>query len=643
MSIEKYSRMGGMALVALLVAILMLVGVGVNHIRDGGALDAEDQQLADFRADILPPPLFLVEAFANASIMAIHSDSYAINAKRLEELEQQFWQAERRWAQSTVDDELKARLSDNARKTGKAFWEEINLKLKPAARRGDDAATQASHRRLLQIYREHRSANDALVTQSEVLARDVMAENATTAAIVLGGACLSVLLVLGLFVVAYLAFRRRVLWPIYDTSETMRNLAAGDYDSGVTAVHRDDEIGTMTRAIETFRAALKADKVRSAAQSEVVETLSNALDRLAQGDLTHRVTNIPAGEHERLQEAFNASVAKLETMIGAVRSTAGGVRTSSDEIRAASEDLALRNEQQAASLEETAASVGETTSLTRKSAENAVAARNAIAQTHARATEGGVVVSKAVSAMSAIEQSSKEITQIIDVIDGIAFQTNLLALNAGVEAARAGEAGKGFAVVANEVRALAQRSADAARDIKALISKSTTHVGDGVGLVGETGTLLSEIVAQVGAVTTQVNEIAETAASQATNLEQVNAAVGSIDRMTQQNAAMVEEATAATRSLSNEAQRLGDLVAQFRVSGSGQAMAAFATPTPASITPFAPPAARPAAPAPAPVSRPVAAKLPPPPLVEGNLARKAAPAPAPSPALATDEDDWTEF
>lgn len=623
MTIEKYSRLGALALGGLVAILMLAVGAGMFHTTNGGAIDTQEQQLSDYRADILPPPLFLVEAFANASIMALHRDSYAINDERLARLEEQFWAAERKWAQSDINDGLKHGLSENARRTGKAFWDEVNLKLKPAARSGDQAAMLASHRRLLEIYRAHRGANDALVAQSEILSNEVDAENRLTTNLVLGGSVLAVLLVMATLAVAYLAFRRKVLWPIYMTAETMRDMAAGDHDAGITNQHREDEIGTMTRAIETFRAALKADKAHSANQQEVVETLSHALQRLADGDLTHRIEQMPAGEHERLRDAFNLSVGKLETMIGAVHTTVAGVRTGSDEIRAASEDLALRNEQQAASLEETAASVGAVTTLTRKSAENAVGAKQAIEETHKRATDGGEVVRKAVTAMGAIEQSAREITQIIDVIDGIAFQTNLLALNAGVEAARAGEAGKGFAVVANEVRALAQRSAEAARDIKALIDKSTAHVGDGVGLVGETGGLLAEIVEQIGAVTAQINDIAETAASQASNLEQVNVAVGTIDRMTQQNAAMVEQSTAATRSLSTEAQRLGELVAQFRVGTGGVAQVAAAMPS-------APAAPRRAAPA-ATARRTAAAPT------RGNLAVKA------QPAGVTDEEDWSEF
>ena len=190
--------------------------------------------------------------------------------------------------------------------------------------------------------------------------------------------------------------------------------------------------------------------------------------------------------------------------------------------------------------------------------------QRSIADVHHEAEEGGQVVRRAVAAMAAIEKSANEITQIIAVIDGIAFQTNLLALNAGVEAARAGDAGKGFAVVANEVRALAQRSADAAKDIKELIEASTTQVNDGVSLVGETGTLLDTILQRIGGVTVLTAEIAQSAESQSANLQHINASVGEMDRMTQQNAAMVEESTAAARNLADEANELTRMVDRFQ-------------------------------------------------------------------------------
>ena len=302
---------------------------------------------------------------------------------------------------------------------------------------------------------------------------------------------------------------------------------------------------------------------------KAMTTILAAMQALEDGQLDQKNASTGIEEVDSFGKVFNASVAKLETMIMAVRETANRVKTSSDEIRAATEDLELRNKQQAASLEETATSVGSTVVLTRQSADNASAAKNAIAQTQARVTEGACVVGKAVAAMGAIKKSAAEMTEIIDVMDGIAFQTNLLALNAGVEAARSGEAGKGFAVVASEVRVLAERSAEAAGNIKALIDKSTGHVGEGVNLVGETGGLLDEIVTQIGSVTAQVNDIAETTAEQAGHLEQVNLEIGAIDGMTQQNAAMVEEATAGTRNLSSEAERLIERVAQFQVGAGG--------------------------------------------------------------------------
>lgn len=324
-----------------------------------------------------------------------------------------------------------------------------------------------------------------------------------------------------------------------------------------------DDRGNVTRVVK-----IASDYT---ATRRGIDAILTGMQALEHGDLTHEIPASGAEEIDAISDAYNGSIAKLSQMIGTVRSTASSVQMSSDEIRGASEDLAQRNERQAASLAQTASLVSKTAELTRQAANSTQGAKDAIAQTYTHSTQGGAVVEQAVTAMGAIEQSAQEITQIIDLIDGIAFQTNLLALNAGVEAARAGDAGKGFAVVANEVRALAQRSADAARDINALISKSTSQVGDGVQSVGQAGSLLAEIANQIGAVTRQVEEIAEASAMQANNLEQVNASVGEIDGMTQQNAAMVEQSSAATRAQFEEAKQLAALVAQFEVSGTRSA------------------------------------------------------------------------
>ncbi|MGB3712144.1 MAG: methyl-accepting chemotaxis protein [Erythrobacter sp.] len=378
---------------------------------------------------------------------------------------------------------------------------------------------------------------------------------AATATIAITG-----ILLIAMIVVA----KDRICRPYVNTVVRMEGLARGDTETHIDYTDYKDCVGRMTTAMSVFRDNAEKVERSGAAQQRVVEKLSDGLVRLADGDLTVAINERMDPEYEALRESFNSSVARLADMIDQVRSSAGSVNTGANEIRAASDDLAMRNEQQAASLEETAAAMSQVTDLVKKSAGNAAEAQNSMNDAHREATNGGEVVTKAVAAMASIEKSAQEITQIIDVIDGIAFQTNLLALNAGVEAARAGDAGKGFAVVANEVRALAQRSADAARDIKELINASTQQVSDGVSLVGETGTLLEAIVDRVGGVSTQVADIAEMAASQASSLEQVNSSVGDMDRMTQQNAAMVEQSTAAARSLADEASELGRLVDQFR-------------------------------------------------------------------------------
>ncbi|HEY8616943.1 methyl-accepting chemotaxis protein [Phenylobacterium sp.] len=319
-------------------------------------------------------------------------------------------------------------------------------------------------------------------------------------------------------------------------------------------------------AVEAERAANEAQRGEAAERLEaVMSRLAEGLEALADGDLTVRLQGEFPPEYARVQGDFNAAITRLAQVVGVIIGTTSSIGAATGEIGQAADDLSKRTEQQAASLEQTAAALDEITATVRKTAEGANHARDVVQAAREDAERSGEVVRQAVEAMSGIEKSSAQIGQIIGVIDEIAFQTNLLALNAGVEAARAGDAGRGFAVVASEVRALAQRSADAAKEIKGLISASGHQVGVGVDLVGRTGEALERIVAQVADITGVVTEIAASAAEQATGLAEVNTAVNQMDQVTQQNAAMVEQTTAASHSLAQETAQLSQLIGRFKV------------------------------------------------------------------------------
>ena len=385
--------------------------------------------------------------------------------------------------------------------------------------------------------------------------------------------------------------------PVAAMTAAMARLADGDNNVDIPAIGRKDEVGRMATAVLSFKDAalekvrLEADAAearrsaeasRAASESEraataveqnkVVDGLALGLERLAAGAMTFRLNEAFAPAYEKLRADFNRAMEQMQQTLREVAANATGVRSGAAEITQASDDLSRRTEQQAASLEETAAALDEITATVRKTAEGANAARDAVGVARGDAERSGVVVSDAVAAMSEIESSARQISQIIGVIDEIAFQTNLLALNAGVEAARAGDAGRGFAVVASEVRALAQRSAEAAKEIKALISASSQQVERGVGLVGETGKVLERILTQVTAISTVVTEIAASAQEQATGLQEVNTAINQMDQVTQQNAAMVEQATAASHALAGESEALNRLIGRFEL-GEGHSAA----------------------------------------------------------------------
>ncbi|HTJ89136.1 MAG TPA: methyl-accepting chemotaxis protein [Acidocella sp.] len=322
---------------------------------------------------------------------------------------------------------------------------------------------------------------------------------------------------------------------------------------------------TQRQAADDARRGLDAERQKATHQQKLaIAAFTEGLEHLASGDLVFRLTEALAAEYEVLRADFNSAIATMQETMQAITAVAQGVRSGADEVAQASDDLSRRTEQQAASLEETAAALDQITATVRRMAENTREARNTASAAKADAERSGAVVRETVQAMSGIETSSKQIGNIIGMIDEIAFQTNLLALNAGVEAARAGDAGRGFAVVAAEVRALAQRSADAAKEIKALIGASDQQVNAGVKLVRETGMVLERIVAQVAQLNGLVVDIAASAQEQAAGLHEVNTAVNQMDQVTQQNAAMVEESTAASHGLSGEAQELSRLVGKFK-------------------------------------------------------------------------------
>lgn len=449
-------------------------------------------------------------------------------------------------------------------------------------------------------------------------ARAAALSSSTNAMIVAAASALAFVL-LGAAISTVVA-RRGIVLPIRSLTQAMSQLAQGDLHGTSTDTARQDEIGEMARAVEVFRSnalAMQELKTQEAAlhqrssdlQSSIaavvaaavagdfsgritkdyqnedlnrfaksVNELVNSVDTavgeirrviaaLADADLTQTMNGQFQGAFAELQANVNATMVTLRATMNNVRGAASTINDNSAELSSAANDLSKRTEQQAAALEETAAALDEITATVRAASSRANEARDMVHETRQSAAKSGAIVRSAVDAMGRIEDSSNKISQIISVIDEIAFQTNLLALNAGVEAARAGEAGRGFAVVAQEVRELAQRSANAAKEIKTLITASASEVEGGVSLVRSTGDALLEIESLVNRVNGHVESIATAAREQATALAEINSSVNQMDQMTQKNAAMVEETTAASTTLAQESFQLQTMLQNFKLDG----------------------------------------------------------------------------
>jgi methyl-accepting chemotaxis protein len=393
-------------------------------------------------------------------------------------------------------------------------------------------------------------------------------------------------------VLGYFAIRSWLVMPMQELVGTMQTLADGNLSANIEGTDRRDEVGTMAKAVQIFKdnelkarrleedaaqvrdqseadrqRAAEIDRRRAAEMTEATSGLANGLKHMANGDLSYQLVTPFAADFESLRADFNMAVNQLNKTLLSVADVTTTIDNGSRELNTSAGDLSQRTETQAASLEETAAALDQITSNISNSTKRTEEARIVAVEANRSAQSSGQVVANAVDAMKRIESSSSQISNIIGVIDEIAFQTNLLALNAGVEAARAGEAGKGFAVVAQEVRELAQRSAQAAKEIKELIRNSADEVQNGVKLVTATGEALKVIESHVVAINTQLDAIATSAREQSVGLAEVNSAVNQMDQVTQHNAAMVERATASSTSLAGDAEKLRQIVGQFKLDG----------------------------------------------------------------------------
>lgn len=652
------------------VCLAMLASIGVqtyafNKLKVNGPSYRQIVYGKDLVADILPPPLYVVESYSLALEAAEHPEVTEANLRRIAEVLKPAYDDRRAyWSQSGLATDLKQKLLGDVVDTGDAFWATLEEKVKPALRQADRDATSEAFDELKDAFHAHDSAVNELValaiafqTEAEATAAG---ETSFYTALSLAGALLAILILFG----GLYGLRRRAIVPLRAMRDYMTVLASGDYSRPVPFDGRADEIGEMANAVTVFREAslersinrkrqeetrnqqienerrqMEAKSAEDAERAHVIGELSRGLERLASGDLTFRIERPFATDYETLRNAFNSGVDTLEGTLTDISRATNTVRSGSTEIASATDDLARRTGTQAAALEEAVAALDQITATVRNATDRAREASDMIAGTKKSAAHSSSVVGEAVAAMDKIKDSSSKIRQIINVIDEIAFQTNLLALNAGVEAARAGEAGKGFAVVAQEVRELAGRSANAAKEIKELIETSSTQVAAGVALVNRTGSVLGEIDTQINKVNGLIGTIVQASSEQGAALNEVNSAVGQMDQLTQQNAAMVEQTNASCRELSDEVRHLDTLLTRFAL-GAETAVKAHAAAA----------ASRSAA-RPAPAAVPTAQK--PPVALAGEKAR-----PAPSPARALGHklagalalgggssmgDNWEEF
>ena len=544
----------------------------------------------DLLADVAPSQMNVTQAYMLANEMFAHPTLRDVNTVKILDLRNVFDRQVSQWQRRDIPNNMRSALEENVLPVSEAFWKVLDGEFIPSLKTNDNVNVEIALGALLNAFQSQQSAIEDFIK----LATSSLATTEQSAAseaffldlIIYAVIALSILIVL----LGIMMFRRRAIKPLSEITAFMALLTKEDYSKELALAERDDEIGDIAKSVTQLKeAAFERQKLRENAEQErqaksnedvanheretqaanerahFIAQLSDGLTQLSRGDLTHRIEEEFAPEFEKLRSAFNSSIETLASTLTDVSEATRQVRQSADTVNASSDDLSRRTEQQAASLEQTAAALDQVTATVRQSTDKANKASDMVTETKSGAEKSGVVVRNAIEAMTKIEESASQISQIISVIDEISFQTNLLALNAGVEAARAGDAGKGFAVVAQEVRELAGRTANAAKEIKALIDTSASQVETGVSLVNDTSTALVEIEGNVASINEVIHSIVTGATEQSTALAEINTAVNQMDQVTQQNANMVQETNRSCEGLIDLSSQLDGLIQRFRL------------------------------------------------------------------------------
>ena len=591
----KFTIARNLAAVGIAVSIGMFASFGLQQaalerLKVNGPVYEQIIYGKDLIADILPPPLFVVESYMLSHEANDFPDLVDANLAKIATLKKAYEDRRAYWQTTRLPKPLLDELNNEVIAKGDIFWQVMEKDVIPALETRTAGAASGSIIKLKGAFHAHQTAVEKLVGNSDAFLkneeRNAASEIGSWTTAAAAAALMSFLLLLaGLYF-----FRRRAILPVDGMKRYMSGLANGDFSEEVPYAERSDEIGQMAKAVVIFRqnslerrdSHLRAAEAReaevarerqqaavlAAADAErdhVIRMLTDGLDQLSRGNLGFRIDAAFPAAYEQLRTIFNSSIDTLAGSIDAVSDATGTLRHSSSDIARAMQALSERTEQQAATIEETSAALTEITSAIGNSSVQSRDASRMMSDTSEAAVQCAGLMRDAIDAMQRIEGSSGQIGQIINVIDEIAFQTNLLALNAGVEAARAGEAGKGFAVVAQEVRELASRSAKAAKEIKTLISASTEQVGAGVTLVNRTGEALSGIEAKVQQVGRMIGAVVTSSDEQSSAIGEINGSVQAMDEATQHNAAMAAETNTACKGLDEQVQALEEIVSRFRL------------------------------------------------------------------------------